>query len=225
MAHKPSVKMVGIFGAKRSGKSTGAKKDFINKIMNQSNVFGGFIFDTLDEYDGEAGFKRAGSLKEVINLVKNGWNNGFKIAYAPPKGDRVKQLNDFCDLILKIMRPYYDGKDTRQILLVVEELNESFPNSGGANLPKGADGFGELCSRGGHYGVNVIGLAQRPAEVHGRFRGQLDTIRSYRLAFLPDIKTIESMLPRGENFDFFNLEAHHFVQIEGSTITTGVNKL
>ena len=52
--------------------------------------------------------------------------------------------------------------------LVVEEMNLSFPVAGGVHK---CTGFAEICSRGRHYGIDVIGASQRIAEVDTRFRG------------------------------------------------------
>lgn len=218
MAHKPSVKMIFCCGAKRSGKSTSVKGD---DLKGKNRVI---VFDTLGEYHDLKGFKQARKLADILKIIKAGWKKGFKIAYFPVAGDRIKQLDDLCKMILQVQMPYFESKDTRQVWLVVEELNESFPNTGG-NAPRGAQYFPELCSRGGHYGVNIIGISQRPAEVHARFRGNVDVVRSYRLAFAEDIKTVGNMLPKGETPDFFNMETHEFIQIEGKNIKRGKNKL
>ena len=218
MAYKPSVSMIFLCGAKRSGKSTSAKNEF---LKGKSRVV---VFDTLGEYHDLAGYVQARTIPEVLKFIKTGWKKGFKIAYFPRSGDRLKQLDDLCKVLLKVQKPYFEGSDTRQIWLVAEELNESFPNTGG-NAPKGAVYFPEVCSRGGHYGVNIIGISQRPAEVHARFRGNLDTVRCYRLAFQADIKTVNDMMPAGTKHDFFTMEAHEYVQIEGKNITKGKNIL
>ena len=92
----------------------------------------------------------------------------FRVAYVPPSGKEAAALSALCRLLMAAQQPFKDGKRGAQMLtLVAEEMNLSFPVSGGVEK---CPGFAEICSRGRHYGIEVIGVSQRIAEVHTRFR-------------------------------------------------------
>lgn len=128
------------------------------------------VFDPLDEYRAE-GFKslehRAGGLDAVRVAMRDNWA-GFRLAYVPPAGKEAAALSGLSRLLMKAQTPFFNGKATGQVTLVVEEMNLCFPVSGGVEK---APGFADVCSRGRHYGIEVVGVSQRIAEVATRFRG------------------------------------------------------
>ncbi|MGH1445568.1 MAG: hypothetical protein ACRBBO_05940 [Cognatishimia sp.] len=163
MSASSNAGRIGIWGRSGAGKSTFAKK----RLKGQKRIV---VFDPLDEY-GPRGDKictiTVHSLPEVLEAMKADWR-GFKIAFVPRSGQEPRYLSALCRLLLKAQQPFKDTGKGAGITLVVEEMNLSFPVHGGeAKSP----GFAEICSRGRHYGIEVIGLSQRIAEVSLRFRG------------------------------------------------------
>ncbi|WP_323006775.1 hypothetical protein [Pseudorhodobacter sp.] len=128
------------------------------------------VFDPLGEYQAE-GFKplehRAGGLDAVRVAMRDNWS-GFRLAYVPPAGKEAAALSGLSRLLMKAQTPYFNGGGGPQMTLVVEEMNLSFPVAGGVEK---AAGFADICSRGRHYGIEVVGVSQRIAEVATRFRG------------------------------------------------------
>jgi DNA helicase HerA-like ATPase len=152
---------IGVWGRSGSGKSSYVKA----LIRDRPRVV---IFDPLDEYAAELrGFKRCASVEDVRRGMVAAWS-GFRLAYVPPAGREADRLSALCELLRYAQEPYRAGKSRAGLTLVVEEMNASFPVHGGAER---APGFAELCSRGRHYGIELIGVAQRIAEVSTRFRG------------------------------------------------------
>jgi hypothetical protein len=154
---------IGVWGRSGSGKSAYTKR----RIKSERRVI---VFDPLGEYGAE-GFKviehRAGGLDAVRLAMRDNWQS-FRLAYVPPAGREPVALSALCKMLLKAQTAFFDGRSKAQICLVVEEMNLSFSLSGGVAR---APGFAEICSRGRHYGIEVIGVSQRIAEVATRFRG------------------------------------------------------
>lgn len=150
---------IGVWGRSGSGKSSYAKR----LLKGRGRVV---IFDPLDEY-GREGFKTVRSVDAVRMAMRKNWS-GFRVAYVPPAGGEARALSALCRLLFAAQAPYRQSGRGQGITLVVEEMNMSFPVAGGDKI---CPGFAEVCSRGRHYGIEVIGLSQRIAEVSTRFRG------------------------------------------------------
>jgi len=155
---------IGVWGASGSGKSewTKRKVKLIKRLV---------IFDPLDEYSALAGrscpIKRVTTVDQVRQAMLTNWT-GFRIAYVPPTGKEPRALSQLCKLLMQAQEGFKAKGRGAGITLVIEEMNLSFPVSGGAQK---SVGFAEVCSRGRHYGIEVYGLSQRIAEVSTRFRG------------------------------------------------------
>lgn len=156
MSAKSNAGRVGVWGASGSGKSSYVKI----KMKGRKRVV---IFDPQAEYDG----KSVGTVDEVRRAMVANYN-GFRVSYKPRSGKEPDCLSALCKLILFAQLPFKETGKGDGLVLVVEEMNLSFPVAGGAAK---CPGFAEVCSRGRHYGIEVWGVSQRIAEVDTRFRG------------------------------------------------------
>lgn len=166
MSARSNAGRIGVWGASGSGKSSYVKK----LIRDRKRLV---IFDPLAEYGKELArirnidHKRPDDLDRVRLAMLDNWS-GFRVAYVPPSGHEPGALSALSKLLMAAQQPFKDGQRGAEMLtLVVEEMNLSFPVSGGAQK---SPGFADICSRGRHYGIEVIGLSQRIAEVATRFR-------------------------------------------------------
>ena len=117
---------------------------------------------------------------------------------------------------------YKSGRHEMLVTLVVEELNNSFGNGWGvARAPE----FGELCSRGRHYGVEVIGVSQRLAEVDTRFRGNLTECVVFMQAGRRDLDAAADALGFVKREDIQGLAPHCYIMNTEGAISTGKNRL
>lgn len=149
---------IGIWGASGSGKSAYVKR----RIKGLQRVI---VFDPNREYAAEK-MVECTTVEDVRLAMRAKWKT-FRIAYVPPPGKEPRALSQLCRFLIKAQEPFKSGK-CGLCTLVVEEMNLSFPVHGGdAKSP----GFAEVCSRGRHSGIEVLGLSQRIAEVSTRFRG------------------------------------------------------
>lgn len=157
---------VGIWGRSGAGKSAYCKR----LIKGRKRLV---IFDPLAEYGGPGALCKViphnsrDALDNVRKEMAANWR-GFRLAYVPPSGQEAAALSALCRLLMRAQKPYQETGKGSVLTLVVEEMNLSFPVAGGAAK---CPGFAEVCSRGRHYGIEVIGLSQRIAEVDTRFRG------------------------------------------------------
>lgn len=159
MAVESNAGRIGIWGRSGSGKSTYAKR----LIKGRKRIV---VFDPLSEYGG-AGFKVVHTVDAVRRAMRADWR-GFRIAIVPSAGSEPRTLSSLCKLLMAAQQPYKETGKGAGVTLVVEEMSLSFPVSGGAQK---APGFAQVCSMGRHYGIEVIGISQRIAEVATRFRG------------------------------------------------------
>lgn len=147
---------IGVWGASGSGKSTYVKQ----RLAGRGRVV---FFDPLGEYDG----KLVDQPDQIREYAADHWKD-FRVGIRPVRGKEPEFLKGVCEGLMEIQAVYQATGKGRQITLVVEEMNLSFPVNRGVSL---CPAFADICSRGRHYGIEVFGLSQRIAEVDTRFRG------------------------------------------------------
>lgn len=202
--------MVGIWGGRGSGKSTLAR----SFIRSRSRLV---VLDPLDEYGG-AGFALARSVRAVAHGLVKYWAGDFRIRYVPPSNYEPDALHELAVLLRKAQQPFKDGRDGRPVTLVVEEMNMSFPNR---TLPARLSGFPELCSRGRHFGIEVIGVSQRVAEVHTRFRGNCAVSYYFRQDDHADVTTACNKLGPQYRAQLIALQDYQYLRVSQGRVTEG----
>lgn len=208
MSGLPPAPKIGVWGASGSGKSSWVKKT----IASKRRVV---VFDPLGEYRG---FVRVTTPDQVRQAMRADWA-GFRIAYTPARaGGEPDKLSKLCNGLLKAQKPYQlsEGKFGAQIILVVEEMNLCFPVHGGETK---CPGFAEICSRGRHSGIPIIGVSQRIAEVSTRFRGNCDKSVVFRQKGPRD--RAAAMAEIGCGLDFLPKQNLDYVTEEGGKIDRG----
>lgn len=172
---------IGIWGGSGSGKSTRAKE----MIKAARRIV---VFDPMDEYQRE-GFKRFSSLPVLGRYIAANLK-AFRCCYVPSPGREAQALHTLSFMLRDLQSGYKSGAHTAQLHFLVEELNMGF----GTNNADKFDGFAFLCSRGRHFGINLLGISQRPNEVNTRFRGNLEHVYVFRLIDHVDIKSLTAAL-------------------------------
>lgn len=208
------ARRIGVYGRSGSGKSTRVKA-MVRRVPRV------VTFDPLDEYR-ELGFKRALTERELIGHIKRNWRGRFRVAYVPPSNKEAFALHRVSLILKQIQMPYYRGVSIPKLTLVVEEMNLSFPVTG---LPQHLDGFPFLCSRGRHWGIEIIGVSQRVAEVNTRFRGNTDVSYFFAQQDATDIRTICSRLGNEYREKLIALKTHEYLQADGLAVRPGKNRL
>lgn len=205
---------IGVYGASGSGKST-LVKSMLKSDHRQ------IVFDPMDEYQA-FGYRRFEKLPVMGKALAKAWGKGFKFCYVPPANREASALHQLANLLKAMQADYKAGKDGRKVTLIVEELNLSFPVT---SLPQELSGFSDICSRGRHYGISIIGITQRPAEVNTRFRGNLEGQYVFRLAEHNDLQAIGRVLGPNGAAEVKALAQHEYVHFDNGNREKGKNTL
>ena len=171
--------------------------------------------DDLRRLASEDHFKICYTLEDVIEIIKLNWQHGFKIAYMPQFGKEELTLS-LLSIQLMNLQHGYGIKHAAQITLVVDELDLSFPSGITQRMP--GNGFKNLCCRGRHTGINIIGLSQRMHIVDNIFRANCNAFYLYRHAEPADIDTGVKILGRDYRQQFKDLNNFEYIYKEGTTI-------
>lgn len=204
-----------VIGARGRGKSTKAKE----LLKSWPRVV---AVDPMGEYARLPAYIRCETLKEVASVLKRRWQGAFKIAYVP-KPPYEMRLHELAVLLMHVQKPYFDNQDARQIMLVVEEMNLSYPVT---KLPPALYGATMLTLQGRHYGINMLGITQRPAEVSATYRGNCDDIYVFGLSQGLDFRAVSETIGREHEAKVRALKPHEFLHWSaGDAVKTGKNRL
>jgi DNA helicase HerA-like ATPase len=153
----------GVYGRSGSGKSF-----YVKHLLKLRRRL--VIFDPLDEYTtGRHPMRGVERFTSVEKIRKRLLSDpvAFRVAYVPKAGKESARLSSLAGAVAAVQAAYLADADDRTATLLVEELNLSFPLHGGAER---SPRFADLCSRGRHSGVELVGVSQAPQEVSMRFR-------------------------------------------------------
>jgi len=176
--------MTATYGIRGMGKSSLTKK----QVQQMDRVL---VFDPQGEYAYLPGFRSVAwsDLGSAIRKPK------FKLSYKPKRGTAIHALHKIAANLLALQEPYADwiargrpGKAPMpQMTLVVEEMAISYPSE---KLPVDMWGMKEMCERGRHAGITLIGTTQRPATISTIFRGNCEEWNCFRLDLVNDVDAI-----------------------------------
>lgn len=202
---------VGLFGASGCGKTTKARSltAGLKRIV---------YFDPLAELTNSAGVRVFYNIEQLKKALKACFCSGFRFDFVPTFGKEIKELNDLSYFLLELQRGYKNSLHAAQLTLFVDELDIAFPS--GITLKDPQNGFAYLCRRGRHYGVNLVGISQRPHQVDICFRGNCSGIYWFRHAEPSDIDTAVKAIGREYRDKIRNLSNYEFIYKAGGEICT-----
>lgn len=205
----------GVWGGRGSGKSTQVKEQ--TKSLNRV-----ICIDPIGDYQA-AGFRCYKTFAGLFQAIKQGWNTGFRVCLDishsdDPEGDLLR----LSDALFLIQKPYYEGRDKRKLTLIVEEMSILCPN---ITKSKHERKFLKLCNLGRHYGVEIIGVSQRPAQVHPDFRGNCAAHYFFRLADQVDFDNVGRIIGRGNVDKVRALQVHEYLCYRNGNLTAGKNRI
>ncbi len=164
------AQIVAVMGASGSGKSTFLKQT-IRKTLPKRLL----IWDPMTEY-GDLG-EPTRTLSDVMAKMRDPVFCIDFIPAADPEQMR-KQFDLFCQLAFA----------AGNLTLIVEEL--AFVTSPSFAPP----GWAAVTLKGRHKGLKVYGASQRPASIDKHFFSNATTVRTGRLNYAADIKTLANVL-------------------------------
>lgn len=208
------AKIIGVWGGRGSGKSTRVKE----MIRANNRVI---VIDPIGDYSAE-GFKCYKTFTGLYKAIAEGWKNGFRVVLDVSHSDNPEiQLLKLSQDLLVIQKPYFEGKDRRKITLVVEEMSILSPN---VTKAKNEQAFKKLNNLGRHYGIEIIGVSQRPAEVSPTFRGNCAEHYFFRLSDQIDFSNVARIIGN-KNLELVRkLKTHQYLNFCNGQIVLSENR-
>jgi hypothetical protein len=167
------------------GSSGSGKSSYVKAQVRKARPKRLMVFDPEGEW---ADFGRTvSSLSDVIAAcVAAGESGPLKIVFVPSPVPAlaVKQFDAFCQIAFQAKR----------VTFVVDELKLVTTPS------RSPVGWGMLTGRGRKHGIIIYGLSQRPASIDKDFLGNCNFVRTGRLTYAEDQKTVGRVLgvPEGD---------------------------
>lgn len=213
MGVENQAQIVAIMGSSGSGKSTYIKQQI--KLAKPKRLI---IFDPKSEYGAFAHMHR-----DCLSIAKDLRHASFKTGFRFPTREEIaagaKQLTpaDMLKAFEFCCKAAYQKGDC---WIVIDELSLVTKPT---NAPAA---WSDVTMRGRHEGLTVIAASQRPASVDKNFFGNASIVRTGRLNFDADIKTLANVL-NVSYADVRNLAPLHFIQrdMNSGQVTNGVLKV
>lgn len=214
MKFKKDAKIIGVWGGRGSGKSTCVKE----MTAKNNRVI---VIDPIGDYEG-AGFVSYRTFRGLYNALKRQWQSGFRCVLDVSHSDDPEgQLLMLSQDLLKIQKPYFEFQDNRKITLIVEEMSILSPN---VTKGKNEKSFMKLNNLGRHYGIEIIGVSQRPAEVSPTFRGNCAEHYFFRLSDQIDFSNVARIVGPKNVDKIRALKTHEYIHFCMGEVTHGKNR-
>lgn len=198
-------KRIFIAGKSGSGKSVLA----LSLIQDRERVI---IFDPKNGKEWRQGAERIEHISQFKTFLSDMRDGAFRAYYQPETTKEISRLSSLSDLLMKFNAAHNDELIDRPITLVVDEMSTPAPLS----IPPRYTGFPGLCRMGRSYGISIVGIAQRPAEVFPSFRGNLSAAFAFNFSFTNDRKAIaHAMQDEAVERAVMELPLHHYIAWDG----------
>jgi GTPase SAR1 family protein len=168
-----------VLGASGSGKSS-----YVKALVRKKPPKRLMVFDPEGEWT-EFGRPFHNLADVIAACVAAGENGAMKIIFvpSPDPATAVKQFDGFCRIAFAAER----------LTFIVDELKLVTSPS------RSPVGWGMLTGRGRKRGIMIFGLSQRPASIDKDFLGNCNFVRTGRLTYDADIRTVAKVLRVPDN--------------------------
>lgn len=171
---KPSTEVVTVLGQRGSGKTSWVK--------SRLSFFPRFVlWDTLSEYEG---YPIATNLNELYGELSKNEQGPVQVVYRSLSENDVDDLNIMCQMVMAL----------GDCVLIVEEVDTyATPSVIPYDLKR-------LLKIGRHYGISMIFVSRRPAEINRLITSQSQRFVCFRIIEPNDIRYLRSIIgePAGE---------------------------
>ena len=203
---------VGIFGSSGCGKTTKARE--LIKNLGRVIYFEPLAYD-IRELKAKDVYKVINCISNLFTELQKSYQKGFRIAFWPGINTEEVDLSTISNQLMRIQSGY-GLQHNAQITLVVDELDLAFPSGITQRNPN--NGFKNLCCRGRHTGLNIVGISQRMHLIDNVFRANCSAFYLFRHAEPADIDTGLKILGREYRDTFKNLNNFEYVYKSGNKI-------
>lgn len=173
------------------------------------------LADDIRRLAKEDNYKVINGLANLFNDLRKNYTKGFKIAFWPAINSEEADLSVISNQLMRIQAGYGLNHHA-QITLVVDELDLAFPSGIGQRTPN--NGFKNLCCRGRHTGINIVGISQRMHLIDNVFRANCSAFYLFRHAEPADIDTGVKILGREYREKFKDLADFEYIYKQGQKI-------
>lgn len=197
-----------VFGRRGAGKTTCVKH-----LVKDSKAL--IVFDPVEEYDegGKRGGIRRVTAAELVPTLRRARTRNFRLAFSPRPGFEASNLDTLCALLMQYQEPYRQGRDTRQITLVVDEADVAYSHG-----VKPGGNFETVIRRGRHYGINVIAATQFPTQVKPDLRRNASATYIFPLGDASAVQYVVSFLGPEYREAVRALKPHEALLFEGGEV-------
>jgi len=201
-----------IVGRRGSGKTTQAE--------HRLRSCGRLIVFAPIRSDFRRGYTQVKTLRGLLAHLQRNWQRGFRLAYRPPAAaDLTVPLDRLARLVLQVQQPYADERETRQVTLAVDEANLGFPHHRDPTLKA----FAFAVLQGRHYGVNIVGITQRPTQVDPILRDNADRWIVFPLGGDRALDSVLAAVGRRHADAIRRLTNHQFLEFADGEVRAGRN--
>ncbi|MGH1403274.1 MAG: hypothetical protein ACRBDL_03435 [Alphaproteobacteria bacterium] len=207
--------VIAIFGRRGSGKTT--KSIELLEAAHRKRII---VYDIKAEYP----FKKLYGRAEFARFMKTNWFKDFAVSYVPnakEKPEHIRELSNLCYGIAQEQHQNFTEHKARNLTLLVEEMSICAPNQ---RYKEGMGGFEYAVNLSRSWGVEIIGVSQRPAQVNTDYRGNASQTYFYALADDLDITAAKQKL--GKNSELLKeLPRHAYFLVDATgKVISGKNK-
>ncbi len=210
------LEVINIFGRRGSGKTTKLKE--LLKDKKRKRIF---VYDLKDEYP----FKKVRGRQELWRFLKQNWFKPFKIAYIPTSKEtpqHIEELSQICYRFCQAQKKDFDNNIGGNISIVIEEMSVTAPNQ---KYPNGQGGLNYAVNVAREWGVELIGVSQRPAQANPDFRGNASDCYYFALSDKLDRGAVSEKIGKQQAEDLISFKPHEFIRFHDGVTTKGKNKL
>ena len=210
------LEVISIFGQRGSGKTTKALA--LLKSQKRKRVI---IYDIKGEYP----FKKIRGLSNLAKFLKSNFTGNFKISYVPTareKGEQIAELSKLCYALVDAQRQEVEKGRGKNLTILAEEMSMCAPNQ---KYPAGQGGFEYAVNVARDWGIEIIGVSQRPAQVNTDYRGNASLCYYFGLADKLDRDAVASKLGKEKAEELMTFQPHEYYEFHRGAIKKGKNKL
>lgn len=204
-------KRMGILGKSGSGKTF-----FAQRCIRENNRL--VILDpkhsgSWKAYAKDNNIYVANGLADLVDVISDNRDGTFRILYCPNPETRFLELHGISEVLERLQRKYMNMEADDKVTLLIDELHMLNPLH---DNYKNGNGFLRLVTMGREYGINIIGITQRPQNISMDFRDNVDRVCGFKVAGTKPAKAVTDMCDGNEEVykALLDLNPYHHVYYE-----------